>query len=148
MAEPSSTEQTVGERPEGESAEVEAFCEEGPRQVDAFLVDRLKVPFTRDAKGRIAHTAEAVEIAPPEEAPLPPKDWAVDGSLGGTGRSRNVNPIGMEKGSKGIDLRRSVKGPGFWRLCGIERQGADRTEALLDVRPGACRRTAIAGSMG
>lgn len=38
---------------------VAAFCEEGPRQVDSFLVERLKVPFTRDAKGRIAHTAEA-----------------------------------------------------------------------------------------
>ena len=38
---------------------VEIFCEEGPRLVDAFLVKRLKVPFNRDEKGRILHTAEA-----------------------------------------------------------------------------------------
>lgn len=38
---------------------VRILAEEGPRQVDAFLVKRLKVPFTRDARGRILHTAEA-----------------------------------------------------------------------------------------
>jgi L-aspartate oxidase len=38
---------------------VRIFCEEGPRQVDAFLVNRLKVPFSRDKRGRILHTAEA-----------------------------------------------------------------------------------------
>jgi 2-oxoglutarate ferredoxin oxidoreductase subunit alpha len=53
----------------------------------------------------IAHTSEAVTIeraGAPKSKPKP-KDWAVDGSLGGSGRSRNLNPIGMEKGSKGID---------------------------------------------
>ena len=34
---------------------------------------------------------------------VPAKDWAVDGSLGGSGRSRNLNPLGMQKGTKGID---------------------------------------------
>ncbi|MBN2492755.1 MAG: FAD-binding protein, partial [Planctomycetes bacterium] len=38
---------------------VRIFCEEGPRQVDTFLVNRLKVPFSRDKRGRILHTAEA-----------------------------------------------------------------------------------------
>ena len=51
----------------------------------------------------IAHTSEAVTIERAGAAKLKPKDWAVDGSLGGSGRSRNLNPIGMEKGSKGID---------------------------------------------
>ncbi|MBW2425508.1 MAG: hypothetical protein JRG86_14750 [Deltaproteobacteria bacterium] len=51
----------------------------------------------------LAHTAEAVEIEPRDYGPLPEKDWAVDGRLGGSGRSKNLNPIGMEKGSKGID---------------------------------------------
>ena len=41
--------------------------------------------------------------------PLPEKDWAVDGSLGGTGQSRNINPIGMTKGAKGIEPE------AFWR---------------------------------
>ena len=30
-------------------------------------------------------------------APLPPKDWAVDGSLGGTSRSRTVSSLGVGK---------------------------------------------------
>ncbi|MCG8588248.1 MAG: hypothetical protein MJE66_03080 [Proteobacteria bacterium] len=51
----------------------------------------------------LAHTSEAVEIAAVDFGPTPAKDWAVDGSLGGSGRSRNVNSIGMTKGTKGID---------------------------------------------
>ena len=49
------------------------------------------------------HTWESVDPAPIDFGPLPEKDWAVDGPLGGTGRSRNVNSIGMEKGVKGIE---------------------------------------------
>jgi 2-oxoglutarate ferredoxin oxidoreductase subunit alpha len=44
----------------------------------------------------------------------------VDGSLGGTGRSRNLNPIGMTKGSKGIDPE------AFW---GALQEKQDRIEA-------------------
>lgn len=40
-------------------AAVDVFCDEGPSRVDAFLVERLKVPFNRDERGRIAITAEA-----------------------------------------------------------------------------------------
>ncbi|HPG25881.1 MAG TPA: hypothetical protein PLW10_09640 [Myxococcota bacterium] len=80
---------------------------------EAFhLADRWRHPVLIYGDYLIAHTAEAVSIEPIDFAtkdPLPPKDWAVDGRLGGTGRSRNVNPIGMEKGSKGIDPNR------FWQ---------------------------------
>ena len=57
----------------------------------------------------LGHTAEAVEIETIDFGPLPGKPWAVDGTLGGSGKSRNLNPIGMEKGSKGIEPAR------FWR---------------------------------
>jgi 2-oxoglutarate ferredoxin oxidoreductase subunit alpha len=50
----------------------------------------------------LAHTSVAVEIAAPG-APPPAKDWAVDGTRGGTGRSRVVNPLGFEKGCGEID---------------------------------------------
>ena len=68
----------------------------------------------------LAHTAEAVAVEALDLGPVPEKDWAVDGSLGGTGRSRNLNPIGMVKGSKGIDPDR------FWKQL-LDKQ--DRIEA-------------------
>lgn len=67
------------------------------------LADRWRHPVLIYGDYLIAHTAEAVEIGKPDFPPLPEKEWAVDGRLGGTGRSRNLNPIGMEKGSKGIE---------------------------------------------
>ncbi len=67
------------------------------------LADRWRNPVQLYGDFLLAHTAEAVSIEPRAFAPLPPKDWAVDGSLGGSGRSRNINPIGMTKGVKGIE---------------------------------------------
>jgi 2-oxoglutarate ferredoxin oxidoreductase subunit alpha len=78
------------------------------------LADRWRHPVLIYGDYLLAHTSEALEIPVPADAAFShgaPRDkpWAVDGSLGGTGRSRNLNPIGMEKGSKGIDPDR------FWR---------------------------------
>jgi 2-oxoglutarate ferredoxin oxidoreductase subunit alpha len=67
------------------------------------LADRWRNPVLIYGDYLLAHTAEAVEIAPASFPPLPPKDWALDGSRGGSGRSRNLNPLGMEKGRKGIE---------------------------------------------
>jgi 2-oxoglutarate ferredoxin oxidoreductase subunit alpha len=67
------------------------------------LADRWRNPVLVYGDYLLAHTAEAVRIEPPASEPLPPKDWAVDGSRGGTGSSRHLNPLGMEKGVKGID---------------------------------------------
>ncbi len=85
------------------------------------LADRWRNPVQIYGDFLLAHTAEAVEITPARFDPLPPKDWAVDGSLGGTGRSRNVNPIGMTKGPKGIEPE------SFWkRLQAKHDEIADR----------------------
>ncbi len=73
------------------------------------LADRWRHPVLIYGDYLLAHTSEAVSVEPLDFGSLPAKDWAVDGSLGGTGRSRNLNPIGMEKGSKGIDPER------FWQ---------------------------------
>jgi 2-oxoglutarate ferredoxin oxidoreductase subunit alpha len=67
------------------------------------LADRWRNPVLVYGDYLLAHTAEAVAIEPLEFPPLPPKDWAVDGSLGGSGRSRNVNSLGIVKGRRGIE---------------------------------------------
>jgi 2-oxoglutarate ferredoxin oxidoreductase subunit alpha len=67
------------------------------------LADRWRNPVQIYGDFLLAHTSESVEITPLDFGALPAKDWAVDGSLGGTGRSRNLNPIGMRKGVKGIE---------------------------------------------
>ena len=84
------------------------------------LADHWRHPVLIYGDYLLAHTAEAVAIEVEDLGPLPAKEWAVDGSLGGTGRSRNLNPIGMQKGSKGIDPEH------FWKRL-LDKQ--DRIEA-------------------
>ncbi len=67
------------------------------------LADRWRNPVIFFGDYLLAHTHEAVDVSRAEFPALPDKEWAVDGSLGGTGRSRTVNPLGMRKGSKSID---------------------------------------------
>jgi 2-oxoglutarate ferredoxin oxidoreductase subunit alpha len=92
-------------------------------QVAFDVADRWANPVMLYGDYLLAHTAEAVRVETLSFPPLPEKDWAVDGALNGTRRSRNVNPIGMTKGSKGIDPE------GFWlRLqAKHERIGAAET---------------------
>jgi 2-oxoglutarate ferredoxin oxidoreductase subunit alpha len=78
-------------------------------QLAFHLADQWRHPVVIYGDYLLAKTAEAVEVSARDFGSLPEKDWAVDGSLGGSGRSRNLNPIGMEKGTKGIDPDR------FWR---------------------------------
>ncbi len=72
-------------------------------QLAFHLADRWRHPVLVYGDYLLAHTSEAVEVQRHDFGALPDKDWAVDGSLGGSGRSRNVNSIGMQKGKKGID---------------------------------------------
>jgi 2-oxoglutarate/2-oxoacid ferredoxin oxidoreductase subunit alpha len=66
---------------------------------DAFdLADRWRTPVMIMGDYLLAHIAEAVDIPDrPPAADLPAKDWAVDGSLGGSGRSRIVSSLGFGK---------------------------------------------------
>jgi 2-oxoglutarate ferredoxin oxidoreductase subunit alpha len=75
----------------------------------------------------LAHTSEAVDVAPPNlDSTAASKPWAVDGSLGGSGRSRNLNPLGMQKGSKGIDPE------SFWKRLQRKHEEIERCEARLE----------------
>jgi 2-oxoglutarate ferredoxin oxidoreductase subunit alpha len=67
------------------------------------LADRWRNPVLLYGDYLLSHTWESVAVAPATFPELPAKDWAVDGSLGGSGRSKNLNPIGMTKGKKGIE---------------------------------------------
>jgi 2-oxoglutarate ferredoxin oxidoreductase subunit alpha len=91
------------------------------------LADRWRNPVLIYGDYLLAHTAEAVEIETLRFDPLPPKDWAVDGSLGGTGRSRNLNPIGMTKGQKGIDPEP------FWKRLQAKHDEMERREARFEA---------------
>jgi 2-oxoglutarate ferredoxin oxidoreductase subunit alpha len=90
------------------------------------LADRWRNPVLVYGDFLLAHTHEAVSIEPLDAAPLPPKDWAVDGSLGGSGRSRTVNPLGMRKGSKEIDPE------GLWKRLQEKHEEISRSEARCE----------------
>jgi 2-oxoglutarate ferredoxin oxidoreductase subunit alpha len=91
------------------------------------LADRWRNPVLIYGDYLLAHTAEAVEVVPERFPPLPPKDWAVDGSLGGSGRSRNLNPIGMVKGHKGIQPEP------FWKRLQAKHDAIARREARAEA---------------
>ena len=55
------------------------------------------------------------------------RDWAVDGSLGGSGRSRNINPLGMTKGAKGIEPEP------FWQRLQAKHDAIAATEARVET---------------
>ena len=100
-------------------------------QLAFHLADKWRHPVVIYGDYLIAHTAEAVDVDridfEAEDGPLPAKDWAVDGRLGGSGRSRNVNPIGMEKGSKGIEPN------SFWQKLADKEDRIAESEQRFEV---------------
>jgi 2-oxoglutarate ferredoxin oxidoreductase subunit alpha len=61
------------------------------------LTDKYRVPGILLGDNLLARTQVSVDVQPLALPPLPPKDWALDGSLGGTGRSRLVFTFGYGK---------------------------------------------------
>jgi 2-oxoglutarate ferredoxin oxidoreductase subunit alpha len=45
----------------------------------------------------LAHTYQSVDVAPIDFGPTPAKDWALDGSTGGTGGAKVISPLGDTK---------------------------------------------------
>lgn len=66
-------------------------------QLAFHLADRWRHPVLVYGDYLTAHMQEAVSIERVELGPLPEKDWIVDGSRNGTGRSRSVSPLGLGK---------------------------------------------------
>jgi 2-oxoglutarate ferredoxin oxidoreductase subunit alpha len=90
------------------------------------LADRWRNPVQIYGDYFIAHTAEAVSIERLEYPPLPSKDWAVDGRGAGSGRTRNINPIGMTKGQKGIEPE------SFWKRLQAKHESIGRAEPRFE----------------
>jgi 2-oxoglutarate ferredoxin oxidoreductase subunit alpha len=90
------------------------------------LADRWRNPVQIYGDYLLAHTHEAVDVSELEFPPLPEKSWAVDGRLGGTGRSRNINPIGMTKGRKGIEPE------SFWKRLQVKHEEIKREEVRFE----------------
>jgi 2-oxoglutarate/2-oxoacid ferredoxin oxidoreductase subunit alpha len=73
-----------------------ALCpKDGPEAVEltqlAFhLADQYRAPVILYGDNMLARTISAVDTGPIDFGPLPPKDWAFDGSSGGTGRSKQI----------------------------------------------------------
>ena len=78
-------------------------------QLAFHLADQWRNPVQIYGDYLLAHTAEAVEFERADFGALPDKDWALSGDLNGTGRSRNINSIGMSTGAKGIEPEK------FWK---------------------------------
>jgi len=66
-------------------------------QLAFHLADKWRNPALLYGDYLIAHTQEALTIEPMSFPELPPKDWAVDGTMSGTGVSRAVTPLGVSK---------------------------------------------------
>ena len=85
--------------------------------------DRWRNPVSIYGDYLLAHTAESVDPARLAFAPLPAKDWAVDGLLGGSGRARNVNSLGLVHGVKGIEPEP------FWKRLAAKHDAMAASEA-------------------
>jgi 2-oxoglutarate ferredoxin oxidoreductase subunit alpha len=66
-------------------------------QLAFHLADKWRNPVLVYGDYLLAHTQEAVAIEPASLPDLPGKDWAVDGSRTGTGRSATVTSLGLGK---------------------------------------------------
>jgi 2-oxoglutarate/2-oxoacid ferredoxin oxidoreductase subunit alpha len=66
-------------------------------QLAFHLADKWRNPALLYGDYLLAHTYEALTIEPMQFPELPPKDWAVDGTLSGSGASRSVTPLGVGK---------------------------------------------------
>ncbi len=101
-------------------------------QLAFHLADRYRAPVIVYGDPLIAQTQVGVAIERLDLGPLPAKDWALDGTMGGTGRSRQVWTWAMGKATD--------PGPGpdaHWRAVAgkFDRIGATEarsTEGYLD----------------
>ena len=75
-------------------------------QLAFHLADRWRNPVLVYGDYYIAHTYQSVAVEPLDLGPLPPKDWALDGSSGGSGRAKLVSPLGdvKQRDDVGYDL--------------------------------------------
>ena len=95
-------------------------------QLAFHLADAWRNPVLVQGDYLLAHTAEAVDVAPLDFGPVPDRDWPVDGSTGGTGRSKVISPLGIGKAN--------TPGPG---IEGQQRAVAEKLARIVTAEPRA-----------
>jgi 2-oxoglutarate/2-oxoacid ferredoxin oxidoreductase subunit alpha len=80
-------------------------------QLAFHLADKWRNPVLVYGDYLTAHIQEAVNVSATQfDEPLPAKDWAVDGSLGGSGHSRIVSSLGFAKtGHESMGIERHLR---------------------------------------
>jgi 2-oxoglutarate/2-oxoacid ferredoxin oxidoreductase subunit alpha len=71
-------------------------------QLAFHLADKWRNPVLVYGDYYLAHTAQSVDISPVDFGAGPPKNWALDGSSGGSGRAKLVSPLGTYKQRDGV----------------------------------------------
>jgi 2-oxoglutarate/2-oxoacid ferredoxin oxidoreductase subunit alpha len=61
------------------------------------LADLYRTPVLLYGDYVVAHSSVGIEVSPMDFPPVPAKDWAVDGSMSGTGRARQIWTWGLGK---------------------------------------------------
>ena len=106
-------------------------------QLAFHLADKWRNPALIYGDYLIAHTQEALTIEPIEFPELPGKDWAVDGSMSGSGVSRSVTPLGVSKvgqpalGQEGKSQYIATKLPLMEREVRVETGFLDDAETVV-----------------
>jgi 2-oxoglutarate/2-oxoacid ferredoxin oxidoreductase subunit alpha len=103
-------------------------------QLAFHLADKHRAPVIVVGDNLIASTRVAVSLEKASYEPLPPKTWALDGTLGGTGRSRQIWTWALGKAN--------TPGPGpdqHWRDVAAKFDAIGQVEARWDAGliPGA-----------
>ncbi len=106
-------------------------------QLAFFLADKWRNPVLLYGDYLLAHTQEALSVATLEFPDLPPKRWAVDGTLSGSGQSRAVTPLGVAKfgqpdmGQEGKFQYIATKTPLMEREVRVETGYLDDAETVI-----------------
>ena len=96
-------------------------------QLAFHLADRWRNPVLIYGDYLLAHTYESVEVEPIDYGTLPAKDWAADGTAGGSGKSRLVSSLGMSK-----DRKRGVDPESHWKDVAKRHKEIEATEVRVE----------------
>jgi 2-oxoglutarate ferredoxin oxidoreductase subunit alpha len=97
-------------------------------QLAFHLADRWRNPVLVYGDYLTAHVEESVAVDRLDFGPLPAKEWAVDGSATGSGRSRLLSPLGIAKvGAEPVGIEAHL------RAVTAKLREAERTEARAET---------------
>lgn len=106
-------------------------------QLAFHLADKWRNPVLVYGDYLLAHTQEAIAIDPIALPDLPAKEWAVDGSRSGSGRSGSVTPLGVGKvgqaalGQEGKAQYIATKIPHMEREARVDHGFCDDAETIV-----------------